>query len=182
MKGLNEQQLRERIAYIHGRIEREIEAFAASLALPAVALTSRLGALLLGLDERDAHRLPDVSMDARQGGRVLAEVESAGQSHGGVAQSRGQLTAGNGTGKAATNKVRRNYWANKTEEERIKEMARRRRKWTPEARAKWKSGGKPAKKKPKAKARKPHSIYNARAKAKKLGLPLPPLPSEQQAA
>ena len=181
MKGKpNEQQLRERIAYIHGRIEREIEAFATALSLPPMALTSRLGALLLGIPEGHDHSLPDVPVEAGPGSRVLAEVEGARQSHGGVARTRRQLAAGKRTGKAAPDKVsegQKKYWADMTPEERSKEMARRRRKWSKASLAKWQRGGKPKQKKKSITA-----IYMARARAKKKGLPPPPLPKETQAA
>jgi hypothetical protein len=94
------------------------------------------------------------------------------------------------------------YWANMTPQERSKEMARRRRKWTPEALAKWKGVEYKAKVKAKVKAKattkKPsgkttprrgnhkmldaeakkakQQIYQMRHEARKNGAALPPLP------
>jgi hypothetical protein len=184
MKGRpNEQQLRERIAYIHGRIERELEAFAATLALPPLALTARVGALLLGVEPGDVHHLSDVPLASGEGSGTVAEMEGAGESHGRGTRTRGQLAARSGTGSPTPHQVKgsvaqKKYWGDKTPEERSKEMARRRRKWSPEARAKWKGGGK---KKTKARVNK-QKLYQARHEAKKNGSPLPPLPKESEAA
>jgi hypothetical protein len=102
-----------------------------------------------------------------------------------VAHAReGNLRPGSGTGSPAPDKVTamKSWWADKTPEERRREMARRRRKWTPEAKAKWmKKGGKRKTKTPKAKLAK-QKIYQARSVAKKNGHPLPPLPKESEAA
>lgn len=56
------------IAYIHGRIESQLEGFASSLDLPARELTQRVGALLIGLPSGEpmgfTQRVRDVRSDA----------------------------------------------------------------------------------------------------------------------
>ncbi len=67
----------------------------------------------------------------------------------------------------------RSYWARMTPEERSAESARRRKKWSPEAKAKWRGGGRGELSE---RAVLKQKIYQERHNAKKLGLPLPPLP------
>lgn len=153
-KGIDEQKLRESIAYIHGRIERELEAFAGSLALPAVELTQRVGALLLGQGQWTGDRLPSVpsrrsALDSRQRSIPVAALESAIESHGGGAQSRLILPAPSpGTSEAPTRQMtaQQQYWASKTPEQRSAEMRKRMKKWSPTAKAKWQGTGKGKKK------------------------------------
>jgi hypothetical protein len=82
----NEQRIAQRVAYIHGRIERELEAFAGSLAIPAVELTARVGALLLGAGEWASDRLPALPqgspLEAGAGSVAVATLEGASESHG----------------------------------------------------------------------------------------------------
>jgi hypothetical protein len=148
---IDEQKLRERIAYIHGRVERELEAFAASLNVSPMELTHRVGYLLCGLGEGSEDPLPDVRLAPGQRGALMAAMESTQRPHGGGALSRPRAGGGqvNGSGKAttgatATGEVEltpiQRYWAQFTPEERSKLMKARVAKWSPEAKAKWKRG------------------------------------------
>lgn len=141
----DDQQFREAIAYLHGRIERELEAFADSVSFPKVVVTRRLGALLLGFRQGDENRLSHLPssgnhVETRQGSSVPPKVEGTVESHGG--SSLKQLEAAQSPSKAGENKVSaiKEYWAKMTPEERKKVMRERMKKWAPEAKAKWKKG------------------------------------------
>jgi hypothetical protein len=148
---INEQELRERIAYIHGRVERELEAFANSLAIPAVELTQRLGRLLLGEGSGFEDSLPHVRLETRSQSQRVAKVESPVDPHG----SRPRLEAGGreAAPEVAPGEVKepspiKKYWAQFTPEERRKMFKARQRKWAPEAKAKWRNLELPPKKAP----------------------------------
>ena len=74
------------------------------------------------------------------------------------------------------------YWQGMTPEERSREMARRRRKWSKQALAKWKGGGNTKGGKPKKRVKNPDNerVYAARRRAKMTGKPIPPLPGEKR--
>jgi hypothetical protein len=144
----DEQIQRERIAYLHGRIEREIEAFADSLDLPKMELTQRLGALLLGIGQGYADHLPSVSggrrhLEAGQGSDVLATLEGAVEPHGRSAQPE-RIEASVGTRQAHTHEVKaeyskasKGYWAKMSPLQRKREMMRRQSLWSTRALKKW---------------------------------------------
>jgi hypothetical protein len=139
----DEQELRERTAYIHGRIERELEAFASSLAIPAMELTQRVGRLLLGEGPRVENHLPHVRLEARPESRALATLESVERPHGGSPR----LTAGGraAAAQAPVGEVKppppiKLYWAQFTPDERKQMMKERHAKWSPAAKKTWMGG------------------------------------------
>jgi hypothetical protein len=143
MKGrLHEQEIRERVAYIHGRIERELEAFAHSLAIPAVELTYRVGALLLGDGEGRQDRLPPLPVGTGTRSIVVAEVEGPVEPHGGKPRAQRRTADNDSTTATAPRKVKaltgiQRYWARFTPDERSRMMKARFKKWSPEAKASW---------------------------------------------
>jgi hypothetical protein len=161
------------LAYIHGRLEAQIEIFATALGVPTVELAQRMGSLLsppargplLGTD----HRMPDLRQASTQGNRVSRPLALAGRTHGRSARqssshARSVKTAGP-----------KNYWDKLTAEERAAEMARRVRK----RKTKTTRAAKAAKKKTtnQKRNRAKQKIYQARHSAKKAGTAMPDLPS-----
>lgn len=143
----DEQTLRERIAYIHGRLEYQIEAFADSLNVPRLELTQRLGAIFLGVGEGYADYLSDLQsgryhLEAGSGSGTAPEVEGAVSSHGSLPQpERPQESVR--PRQAAQDQVehrgsaQKGYWAKMTPQQRRNEMRRRQAKWGKEAVKKW---------------------------------------------
>jgi hypothetical protein len=103
------------IAYIHGRLEAQIEGFAASLDVSAGELAERLGELLLSGSGREGlgadDRLPKLRRKAGAGGKGVESVEVAGGT------SSGGAHAGKGGVKG--------YWDAMTPKQRKAEMQRR---------------------------------------------------------
>ena len=116
------------IAYIHGRIEAQIDAFAGSLEIPPAYLASRLGSLLLGQEDGEVvgteHHLPVMPRKTVAGGKTVAKVAVDG-----------------GTHRGSTQKA---YWANMTPQQRSAEWKRRFKKWPPAAKLRWKKWKKAA--------------------------------------
>lgn len=106
-------------AYIHGRIEAQIEAFAETLNIPKSQLTNRLGTLLLSnpqpRDENSMRILRRKTAKTHKPVRKVAVDSNARK---------------NSTRKTASRKVGRpkkkvGYWASMTPEQRSEEMKRR---------------------------------------------------------
>jgi hypothetical protein len=159
-------------------LELEIEYYCDHKGLNPLEATPLVGARLVGASMDHL----SVVLQATGAARPAAPaVEMVDRAHG----VRTSAAAKRGPGKAAANQVSRrstanhSYWDRMTPDERKKEMAKRRRKMSPEARARWggkKRGGK------KGKRKQPNAaLYQARHVAKKNGTPLPPLPKEQAA-
>jgi len=109
---INENEsLAVQIAYIHGRIEAQLEAFAQSLGLPTADLTGRMGSLLL----------------YPQGGEIVGLAR-------GVPKLRSKTAAGSkavepmavvsGSRSGASGNAK-SYWAKMTPEQRSAEMRKR---------------------------------------------------------
>lgn len=102
------------IAYIHGRLEAQIEAFAQSLGIPARFLTNRLGTLLLvpegGEVLRVADHLPVVRRKTAKRSKAVAKVAV-------VSRPRSKASS--------SGKGPRAYWAAMTPKQRSVEMKRR---------------------------------------------------------
>jgi hypothetical protein len=114
-----EDNLAVQIAYIHGRIEAQLESFAQSLNIPSSQLASRVGALLLGAQGGEivgpARGVSKLRREAAAGSSSVEPVEMAGGTRGG-AQNRSKGPKG--------------YWAKLTPEQRSEEMRRRYKKRT----------------------------------------------------
>jgi hypothetical protein len=109
-----DENLTVQLAYIHGRIEAQLEAYAQSLGLPAAQLTSRMGTLLLGTQNGEvmgpARGVPKLRSEAAKGGEAMEPMAVAGSPR----------RRASGSSKA--------YWAKMTPEQRSKEMQRRTKK------------------------------------------------------
>ena len=119
-------KLNEAIAYLHGKIEAELNYLALAAGLDARMVTARVGALLSGAWQRAESGLP-MRMESAYGragaSKSLADVEGGKQPHGHGAPHR-----------AASKKRAKKlvgikaYWAAMTPEQRSAEMAKRLRK------------------------------------------------------
>jgi hypothetical protein len=164
MKGTTNVKLIEAIAYLHGRLELEIEYYCHHQGIDPLETTSFVGARLIGtpMDHVSA-----VLQAARAQHSAAPKVEVAHRAHGGRAQAAEKRTAR----QIATHKVAKGYWGKLSPEERSREMRRRMRKWKPEAKRNWK-------KKVSKQSQAKQAIYNARSRAKLAGEPIPPLPAK----
>lgn len=74
-----------KVAYIHGRIEAQIEAFADSAGIPAPELASRVGSLLCGAASGEVlgteHRVPALPGQTAKGSKAVAKVALDGGTH-----------------------------------------------------------------------------------------------------
>lgn len=99
------------IAYIHGRIEAQLDAFAHSLNLPAAELAYRVGALLLAAQGGESlgpnHNLSFVRNATAQRHQAVEPLALAGSTH--SKASHGPKT----------------YWSKMTKLQRSREMKRR---------------------------------------------------------
>jgi hypothetical protein len=99
------------VAYIHGRIEAQLEAFAQSLDIPAWELAGRVGALLLGAESWSVlgteDRVPSVSGSATERSKTARKVAVDGGTHRSSAQKA--------------------YWERMTPKQRRQEVRRRQR-------------------------------------------------------
>lgn len=107
------------IAYLHGRIEAQLEAFAGSLGVPPSELTSRVAALLLALPSGSLLRTEDNMPSLRRKTtraykKRLSKVEVASRPSGPAPPVR----------KRRTSSIK-SYWERMTPKERQAEMARR---------------------------------------------------------
>ena len=116
-----------KVAYLHGRLEAEIERFASSMGISPLELTERLVELLLPQGKRSGHRLPVLQHDSPARRVPVAKVEVAVEPHGSRPQDR----------ESKPTSAIQAYWQNMTEAQRSAEMRRRMRKWSPEAKKKW---------------------------------------------
>lgn len=138
------------IAYIHGRIESQLEGFASSLNLPARELTQRVGALLIGLPSGEpmgfTQRVRDVRSDAAardeeqplavdgrtrpntrwrtKSGQLMTPAQRKREAKRRLAARAGQAGA---VGQASTKPISgpKSYWARMSPEQRSREVKRR---------------------------------------------------------
>jgi hypothetical protein len=115
------------VAYLHGRIEAEIERFASSMGISPLELTERLVELLLPPGKRAGNRLPVLQSNSPARRSPVAKVEVAVEPHGRRPQNREV---------GATSAIKK-YWQKMTREQRSAEVRRRMKKWSPEAKKKW---------------------------------------------
>jgi hypothetical protein len=125
----NDGKLNEAIAYLHGKIETQLEFYSNAAGLDARMVTARMGALLSGAWQRADGGVP-VRLESSPGrgrGEAVADVEGGEQPHGRGASHRAAKgrRKGTKTGKAVSGI--KAYWAAMTPEERAKEVARRQR-------------------------------------------------------
>lgn len=129
-------------AYIHGRVEAQLEGFAASLGIPTRQLTERVGQLLIGTEGRSALGLqPSVrhmrreAPEAHQGTREVAVADGTHENRARVAEEaaaanvriakRFTITDGRRKRGKAARSAQKAYWAKMTPKQRKAEMARR---------------------------------------------------------
>lgn len=101
------------IAYIHGRIEAQIEAFAFGIGVPSASLAARVGALLLGNQNGKIVRIEDHMPTLR---KKTAKAHTA---------TRKMALVSNASRKPQRKNT---YWDRMTPRQRKAEMARRREK------------------------------------------------------
>src|SRR6185312_8614684 len=112
MKGSNERGIEVIVAYIHGRVEAQIEGFSNNLGIPTSELTTRVATLLLGMPSRSLEdRMSKVPRKTSKAYKTMGSVEVASGSRGNTSRK----------GK----KVTHPYWSKLTPEQRKKEMKRR---------------------------------------------------------
>jgi hypothetical protein len=165
----------EAIAYIHGRLEIQIEQFSASLGIQSIVLAERLADLLSPARQRNIHSVSIVRSSSTGHGTPLVPLALAESTHSQLSNAEPIQTTSNAPHKMRrkAKKVNGGGWGSMTPEQRSKEMKRR----MLVAKGKAKS----AKEKGKKRNMALQKIYQARHEARRLGLPLPPLPSEQAA-
>lgn len=187
------------LAYIHGRIDSQIDGYAASIGVPATALAARLAALLSPAREGSFDNLPLLPSGPAEDRGAVESMEMVVAAHGGTApHSGGSSTSQTGQGEVKFDSLGRRIVVTKKRfsPEGLKAISEAtKRRW---AKAK-KAGINPntgkklkVKKTAKkvavaAKKRTPsvlrniekQRVYQLRHKARKKGLALPPLPGEK---
>lgn len=109
------ESLTARIAYIHGRIDQQIEIYAQSLGIPAAVLAERLATLLHPSGARSTSSVSPLRGDTTEAREAVAAVEVAVRPHGkkasgGVSKQKSGIQA---------------YWASMTPAQRTAETKRR---------------------------------------------------------
>jgi hypothetical protein len=181
------------IAFVHGRIDREIEVWAERFNVPAMEFKQELGAVL---GQSQVNRLPSAGMHetaSGSNGQAVATLEMAVRAHGSGAQRSGyEGTTDSEVHSLASGEVKdrrkgsANWYAQLSDKEKMRVSLERLKKRKDDRGKKMykallaKSKGKDSITKHKRDISKQH-IYAARNRARKLGLPLPPLPSENAA-
>ena len=124
MRGAN-REIEKAIAYIHGRTEAQLEAYASALGLPPGELASRVGALLSGAASGQVlgtdNRVPKLPSSPAERSKAVAKVEMDGRASGGASTQRA-------------------YWAKMSPLQRKREVRRRMQKWNPDAKRRWAKG------------------------------------------
>lgn len=113
----NVQKVETRVAYICGRFERELEAYAVDLHITSAELTQRVVEFLLPERARIEHTMPYVPEIPAKHGKTLAKVEVAVSPH-------SKRTPG-GVGKNKISSKQKAYWAKMTKKQRSAEVLRR---------------------------------------------------------
>lgn len=109
MKGTNGRiDIDSVIAYIHGRIEKEIESFAASIGIPSVTLAARVAALLSPEREGHFHNVSVMRVETSTNSRAVEPLALADGTHGNETQH-GIISS---TSKVAKGNVGSNRWKN----------------------------------------------------------------------
>lgn len=104
------------IAYIHGRLDQQVEAYAQDLGIPSNELASRLASLLHAEGQRTQHNVSALRSEMPGLGKAVAEMESNGDAHR-QPQKRQKRSKPTGI---------KGYWAKMTVGQRSAEMNRRR--------------------------------------------------------
>jgi hypothetical protein len=178
------------IAFVHGRIDREIEVWAERFSIPAMELKQELGTIFVS---QESNRLPSAGMHqtaSGSNGQSMATLEMAIGTYGSGAQRSGhEGTTDSEVPSLASGEVKkkRPTWYSKlSDKEKMRVSLQRLKKRKDDKGKKMyksllaKSKGKDSITEHKRDISKQH-IYAARNRAKKLGLPQPPLPSENAA-
>lgn len=135
------------IAYVHGRIDKELETFASSLGVQTSYLSTRIGALLLTSRTGMESNLPSLRPATSKERSPLESVERI--EHARHASTWRKSAKRKSSSKAPKNKVAskkkplssiKKYWAKFTPEQRKKIMAARHAKWSAAAKASWGKG------------------------------------------
>jgi hypothetical protein len=127
----DEQRIRETVAYVHGRIERELEEYARQFLIPAVEFATRLGALLSASGQRANHSM-SLRLEAAPGSATASALEGDLQPHGDGAQHPARRrTSKTRPGKVSSAQQR--FWKSLSPEEKLREQIRRQSKRTDRA-------------------------------------------------
>jgi hypothetical protein len=174
------------IAFVHGRIDREIEVWAERFSIPAMELKQELGTIFVS---QESNRLPSAGMHqtaSGSNGQSMATLEMAIGTYGRGAQRSGhEGTTDSEVPSLASGEVKdkRESWYSKlSEKERIElNLKRLKKRKDTVGKQMYKAYLAKAQGKQSRGNRAMAAVYRARTKARKLGLPLPPLPSENAA-
>ncbi len=122
-RSLNESERKEQLAYIHGRIDQQIETWADRFGWNPMELGTHLGAILIGA-ESNSLSSPTLSK-SKTGKRstVLEEVEVVSGTHVGRAQSKRRRGRPR---KTSSNKVTTGNWFSKLSKRKQKEVIAKR--------------------------------------------------------
>jgi hypothetical protein len=181
------------IAFVHGRIDREIEVWAERFSIPAMELKQELGTIFVS---QESNRLPSAGMHqtaSGSNGQSMATLEMAIGTYGRGAQRSGhEGTTDSEVPSLASGEVKdkrrgpANWYAKLSDKEKMRVSLERLKKRKDDRGKKMykallaKSKGKVSITEHKRDISKQH-IYAARNRARQKGLPLPPLPSENAA-
>lgn len=194
--------LEKSLAYLHGRIEREIEQYVLAVGVPFSLAATRVAELLHPMGPQwSAREMPSLRLGAGARGDAVAEVESFGHSSHGAGDVQGSDQTGNVQGhrRKAVNSIENleisvRRLAKRTDPLGITMYKGARKKLralkSQAAVGEALRGRKPPSKpgpgtnRPKltGKQKAKQKIYAARALARKLGLPQPPLPKDEAVA
>jgi hypothetical protein len=190
LRGKNGNSYELAFAFVHGRIDRELEVWAERFSIPSVEFKQELGTILVSAQ---GNHLPSAGMHQTATGakrQAVATLEMAVGTHGGDAQRGGnERTANSEVQRLAAGEVNdkrtgpKNWYNSLSEKEKLEVTLQRLKKRKDKVGKQMyksvlaKSQGKTFKGKL-AKTRPKQAIYAARSAARKAGLPLPPLPSE----
>jgi hypothetical protein len=175
------------LAYLHGRIEHEIETFADRLSVSPLELAARLGALLSNAGEWSGHQLPGLPL--APGGRWSGDppppaLEGVIESHGGETPHQAGAQAGAVSKGQKISAASKAMWDRLTPRQRTEKTLSRyeamKRHSPAQKKAMATLRAKLAGEKPSHSRNNPEkqALYLARYEARKKGLPLPPLPKE----
>jgi hypothetical protein len=109
------------VAYLHGRIEAQLEAFAVSIGTSAADLTSRVATLLLAQGAGTAERVPKLRGASTSGDTRLAKVALVDRAH---RPTQDAKRPGTYSSKVRSTNVK-GYWARMTPKQRKAEGRRR---------------------------------------------------------
>lgn len=125
MKGPDDSRIREAVAYLHGRLEIEIDYYCERKGISSLEVAPLVGAALGG---SPMDHMPAMHPAPRQAHPPAPEMEVADGAHGGGAQAakRGRPRK-DASGEVSQPKSASGYWAKMTPGQRSREMKRRQR-------------------------------------------------------